>query len=458
MTLSRNTASPAWRPPHAQGTASSWDGLLRPVALGLFFLIILLSVGLVRLMVGGLPVRALLTLALFGLLWLNDPGVLKRIVQQHPRALLIVTAFMLIGTLTSLANQLSVAETARQLLEIHVQALLGLAVGNAMIRLCGLRAVLMIIVGVFLFSILVAFGQFAGLEPAWALRRWLGAVQHDSPLTQVFYLRRDRTMGISFSPIHLATQSCLAFAACFIYANRNTDFLKGLRFETIIALIVVVAACLASGNRSPLLGVIAFTFLYLAVVNRPLFLLALIVAVVFVPAFSIVQEQLQALGLRIASTDDGSAEGRGVLANYGVRLLMDNPLGYGLGFDSTEHWSDYWQYLQYADNSQAVKNYALHNYFLMLLNKYGVSALMVLPLLLPRSRRDWIMLLAFVPYFFHVAFHNDGPLQADFLVWYIIVMGQSIVTTSPDQAAAQSPAWRRYLPNASNQTKAGMTA
>ena len=31
--------------------------------------------------------------------------------------------------------------------------------------------------------------------------------------------------------------------------------------------------------------------------------------------------------------------------------------------------------------------------------------------------------VAFLPYLFHIAFHNDGPFQADFLFWYVIAIG-----------------------------------
>lgn len=422
--------------------------ILRPIALTLFFLVILLSVGAVRLMVGGFPVRAIVALLLVGLLVLNDPGVLNRVIREHPRALLAIILFMLIGALVSLANGETVASTAQQLLEIHVQALVGIIICNAMVRLCGLKAVAFTLIGVALTTIAVAFGQWAGVEPAWALRRWIGALQHDGPLTQLFYIRRDRTMGISLSPVHLGTQTCLAFAAFFIYMARNRSFLSSLRLEMIFAVLIAVTACLVSGNRSPLLGVVAFVFAYLAAVNRSLFLLACTAAIVALPSFSIVQGVLQEMGLRIASTDDGSAEGRGVLANYGVRLFLDNPLGYGLGFNSTDLWADYWEYLQYANNSQVVKTFTLHNYFLLMLNKYGIATLMVLPILLPRSRKDWTMLLAFVPYFFHVAFHNDGPLQADFLIWYIIPLGRFIAGPAPTQGPANTgqAAWRRYLP------------
>jgi len=204
-------------------------------------------------------------------------------------------------------------------------------------------------------------------------------------------------------------------------------------------------ACLASGNRSPLLGVLAFGYIYLACVSPILFLLACAAAIIAVPSFGVLQDHLISAGIRVAETDDGSAQGRGTLASYGVRLFLARPVGYGLGFSSTDYWADYWQYIQYSANSQAVKNYALHNYFLLTLNKYGVAAVLGVLILIPRSRRDWITLLAFIPYIFHIAFHNDGPLSADFLIWYIIPLG-AMVPLHRRVVFKGSANWRRYAP------------
>lgn len=425
---------------------------MRPVAIGLFFITLLLSVAAVRFIIAGVPVRALFAFALLGLLIVCDPALPKALWREHARALSLVVIFMVIGLVVSLANREPVAAIARQLVEIHVQAIVGLVIGKGMLRLAGPKVVAYSFLAVVLTTIALAVGQFLGAEPAWAVRKWLGVLQKDSILTQVFYTRRDRTMGFSFSPVHLGTQACLGLAAFILYMSRAPDFLSKLRWEVIAALAIVVVACLASGNRSPLLGVVAFIYVYLACVSPVLFLLACAAAVIVIPSFGVLQEALISAGLRVAETEDGSAQGRGTLANYGVQLFLAQPVGYGLGFSSTDYWADYWQYIQYSANSQAVKNYALHNYFLLTLNKYGISAVLGLLLIIPRSRRDWITLMAFVPYIFHIAFHNDGPLSADFLIWYILPLGAAIPLSRRSGAVGRAAAWRRYLPDRSTPT------
>jgi hypothetical protein len=126
--------------------------------------------------------------------------------------------------------------------------------------------------------------------------------------------------------------------------------------------------------------------------------------------------------LRIGETDDGSAVGRTVLQVYGLLLFFARPIGYGLTFDSTEHWVGFWKYLKDFDNAHAITAYALHNYFLMMINKYGFPILFLAAAVSWRLARYKWSLLGFIPYLVQIFFHNDGPLMADFLIWYIIPM------------------------------------
>jgi hypothetical protein len=127
-------------------------------------------------------------------------------------------------------------------------------------------------------------------------------------------------------------------------------------------------------------------------------------------------------GARVASTDDGSAVGRIVLSSYGWRLFTDRPIGYGLGFDSMAHSGDYWEYFEYYANADAIRNYSVHNYFLQILDKYGVGALLAGVLVFPRRKADFRILLPMIAYIVHISFHNDGPMQADFFIWYVLAM------------------------------------
>ena len=80
---------------------------------------------------------------------------------------------------------------------------------------------------------------------------------------------------------------------------------------------------------------------------------------------------------RIVRTDDNSATGRSSLLAMGWLLFVDNPLGYGFGFNPTEHWTKFWQELYTMDNPSVLKDTQLHNYVLNMLNTYGIGLLLV---------------------------------------------------------------------------------
>lgn len=425
-----------------------------PVLLILFGVTIILSVATVRWAVGGIPVRLMFAALLAGLLLLLEPRAPLALLRNHARAVLVICLFAVLGFGVSLANAAPLAGVAQQIAEIHVQALLGIFVGSALIRATSAKAVCTVFLIAIGLSVVVAAAQFFGTEIAWSARRLLGLLNKDGPLTQLFYIRQDRPMGLSYSPVHLGTQACLAFAAYFILRARDPDFMARMRWSVVLGLVLVALACTVSGNRSPLLGIFAFSFIYLALVNRLLFLIACAMVVVIVPSWQAIQDLLLQAGLRIAETGDGSSEGRFTLSNYGWRLFVDRPTGYGLLFNSTYYWSEYWEYIQYSANSQVVKNFTLHNYFLQILNKYGIGAAFIALLVVPLNRRDWLVCLAFLPYILHIAFHNDGPLQADFLFWYILPLGVMIRSRGLPGSAPMAR-WRRYLPESGRPSTVG---
>jgi O-antigen ligase len=156
---------------------------------------------------------------------------------------------------------------------------------------------------------------------------------------------------------------------------------------------------------------------------------------------------LENSSVRVASTEDGSAEGRATQRYYGMRLLSDRPLGYGLAFESTEHWAPYADEVIYMSNPMTIRNFALHNYFLMMLNKYGVMMLALLLLLVPRSRSEALCWAGFVPYGVHIFYHNDGPLQGDFFIWYLLplfAIANSAMSARPPIEGAVRPWSRTY--------------
>ncbi|HVW93055.1 MAG TPA: O-antigen ligase family protein, partial [Devosia sp.] len=150
-------------------------------------------------------------------------------------------------------------------------------------------------------------------------------------------------------------------------------------------------------------------------------------------------------GLRIANTDNSSSEGRSVLTAYGLQLFLSNPLGYGVAFDSTSYWQYYWAEFRDYENAGAIAQHALHNYYLMILNKNGIFSLVVVPFILWMMWRRRFAAMLFVPYLVHANYHNDGPLQGDFLLWYILPIFSLLPTRrlapAPRRRAAPAPAY-----------------
>lgn len=399
--------------------------------LGLFALNILLSIGIVRWQVASIPVRSMLAVACLALLVATAPRAVLDTIRRSFLILAVVLGFALVGAAVTLLYGDSWAMIGRQLAEIHLQACFGYILAASVVQVCGVRSTVLIFLSMIAVSVTIAVLQFMHVDAAWQARATLGRFQNEPPITQLFYTRRERPLGISYTPVHLGTQACLGFAAFYAWRlyDRARFGLKGLDPWVLAALAVMVGVCFVSGNRSPILGAIAFVAIYLMITAPRLFWIAVPFAVVAIPGLLALQPILAGAGVRIANINDGSAMGRAVLADYGWRLFTSRPIGYGFGFDSTQHWSDYWQYMLYYANPEQIRRFAPHNYAIIMLNKYGLGALLLLPLIIPRTRGAWAAALPFLAYLLHILFHNDGPLLADFLFWYVVAMFNPAVAT-----------------------------
>lgn len=411
----------------------------RSLIRALFILTVLLSVALVKWNVAGIPVRSVTALLLLGVAATFRLDVIGAAIRESWTLLCIITVAALIGTVSSLLNASDAAYIGRQLLEIHVQAMVGTIVGVAVRRTCGARTVLIafaIAVGI---SALFAALQFADIGPAWAARRFLNSMQAQDVQREPLMPGESRAAGLSYSAVHLGTQICLVLAALFADRLRTLGEKLLQKPDTILllSLPVLAAAAIVSGNRSPLLGMLCFLVLYLWFAKRGAAVLLIAVAIAAYPMALMLPEVLRGLGLRIGETQDSSAVGRTVLQVYGLMLFAARPYGYGLAFDSTEHWLGFWTYLKDFDNAEAITWHALHNYYLMVINKYGVAILLLAAVVARTLMRYRWAVLGFVPYLVHIFFHNDGPLQADFLIWYIIPMFAG--TALPRRKRAMGP-------------------
>ncbi len=412
---------------------------------------LLLSINAVKLGIGPLPLRGLTLIGALGAVTIVDPGALLKSVREAWRLLLIILCAAILGVIASMLNRADPAAVVQQVVEIHVQAILSVIGAYAIVTRFGPKVVLYGFLGAFGTSAIFALGQAAGLDAAWQARAMIGRLQGDPALTQDFYIRRYRALGLSYSPVLFGTQACVAIAAAYclrLTARRNTG--GGVDWILICAIALCSLLSIATGNRSPLLGVVIFLFVY-GIARSPKAVAAglpilLILGLGAQPMLS----ALDQAGVRVASTDDGSAEGRSTLQRYGLFLVGQRPYGYGLTFDSTEHWQQFYSKGRYLVNPNSIRKWPLHNYYLLIIAKYGLLSLALVALAVPRRRTDLQFWLAFTPYMVHIFYHNDGPLQADFLIFYVLAVVTWLARRAQpqaDAAATRAPAaskpWRR---------------
>lgn len=423
------------------------DGWRTPagaLALGLFALTVLLGVAVVKFGVASVPVRLVPLALCAGVLLLARPEHVGEALRLSRTSLILIAGVATLALIVSLANGQSGAVIGRQLVELHAQAAFGLVTVCALALCVGARPVLVVFLGVFALTFMLALLQFAGLEAAWDVRAALGAIMRDPPLTRAAYAGHERALGLSYSPVHFALQSCLALAAALLLRASRHDVFARTDWVLLAVVGALCLGCVATGNRSPLLGLLLFVGLYLGVrapkrivIIAPLMLLAVL-------AVGPVLDLLSDTGMRVASTEDGSAAGRSTLRAYGLHLIGLRPFGWGLGFDSVKYWATFMSEARYMENPLSIRQWALHNYYLMVLCKHGLLLLFAVPFLIPRTRWGVLLWMGFVPYAVHIFFHNDGPLQGDFLIFYLL--GAAIATAPATQlvkVTASRRSWRR---------------
>jgi hypothetical protein len=402
-------------------------GSLKKIVATCFLLSILLSICLVRMRVAGVPIR-IVPLFLILMLAIGSGGHLVRRAANHQQwPLLIVVLAAAIGLAVSVANGQALVEVLRQLAEIHVQAVFNLIVGAIVLRVCGVWWTAGIFVGCVVVSLIFAGLQFLGIESAWYVHDVLSSLQPTSLDDLPYYDVRERALGLSYSPVHLGTQICLAVGIVFLvtlYAPAHELKLRSRRGKILsVALLIAFIGCLVSGNRSPLLGLLVLAAVLLSISRPGITVVIALFGILLAPTIPNLAEYAQnTSGLRALDTQNKSSENREILRVYGILLSLDRPIGYGLLFDSTDHSSEYWVQLKYYDNPSAITEHALHNYYLMVLNKYGWSFILVILIVLYRTWRNPAACLGFLAYMVHIFYHNDGPLQGDFLIFLAIPM------------------------------------
>lgn len=423
---------------------SPYSYLDRWLALGSMLLLLAMNVALIGLKVGTIPIRGVLAIGLLAGFALLYPGATQRAIAKHTGVFVLAISLAALGTFVSLVNGTGVSDIFRAILEVHVQAIVTLSLATIAAQVAGPRASVAAIVAVVGASVLVAALQFAGLDAAWHLRSALGKIQGENMALNSSFLNH-RPMGLSFSPIHLSTQICLAFAAYASLRSRE----QFARFGTdradpavILAIFALIGASIVIATRSPILGAAAM-LAYYALRRRGALLPLLFIALAGTVALADQQilEMLQVPQARVVSVSDDSAVGRLALIKYGFMLLRDNPLGYGLDFSPSDHWMQYWRELYTFQSADDIKTKELHDYAINMLNSYGVGLLLVLPIAYGILKKSTNYLLYFVPYIVHTVFHNTGPFWNDSILWFVIG-AISGITAGTGRSAQQTPMQR----------------
>ncbi len=388
-------------------------------------LLFFLSIALVRFLTGGVPVRSLYVVLLFLSVFVLRPRLFVDAIKHTLPVLLVISYAALLGLIVSLYNSLPVSDVLRQIVELHIQAAIGVLTGYGLLHTIGARKLVyafMVVVGL---SAGLAVFQFLDISAAWNIRDSLQAIQNDD-MYRFFLQERARAMGLSFSPVHLATQTCLAFAAYFVLqkAIKPEQDKKLLTWPIWIALALVIVISIISGNRSPILGGLIFAGIYVTSVRPALALLGLFT---LLPFGLLIYSNLDAILNYMQSTDirafrigDKSSVGRTALRDYGWLLFTSHPMGYGLIFDSTKYVPQFWDQMSIYENAETIKGNAIHNYYLNMLHKYGVLILPLATYVLLKIKQNMLIAIGFVPYIVHIFFHNDGPLFGDFMIWYFV--------------------------------------
>ena len=393
----------------------------RLLALSAFAVLVAFYVALPALKLAGQPVRGLLAMAVLTFLLVVRPSVAATAFRRYLPIMQLAAGLALLGLFVSVVNGDPADIIITTLLEVHLQIVVLTLVATILADICGARPCMWAIVSIIGASAFFALLQMFDVDTAWEIRKSLGPLARDElrPSTVDW-----RPTGLAYSPIQLSTQLCLAFAA--FMAVRHAERLRIIGFPTadpavFPALAALVAGSIAVATRSPILGGLIFLVAYV-MLRRQIWLaiaVALGAALLYF-AWPVLLSLIETEAPRVLRTDDKSAAARSVFVYYGIRLFVDNPVGYGFGFHPAQLWAPYWPELYMMRGSRGTQEHMLHNYVLSMINIYGVGILLFAPLAIKLLMRAAVYGIFFIPYGVHILFHNSGPFFSDTIIWFVI--------------------------------------
>ena len=420
---------------------------MRLLLISIYFISVFLSVCFAKLSVG-LPVRSIVLIAQVIFLFLLWPRDVIAFLRGHIGLMLFFAAFGAIGLTMSILNGIDLQTGLQFFIETIIQPVLAVIATCVLITLVGVRAVATVFIGLTLLSGLFALVQAAGFEPAWTIREIIAGIQSETARAKYLISIGDKAMGLSLTPMSLAYQLMSALVMGVILVRANIMRLS--HFNMLGSLILLIS--FSTEIRSFILGVLVS----LLIANlshgqrsRMYTLLGILVATIFLPI--ILSGEIGEA--RVVNVDDGSAVGRIVLVKYGLNLARDNPLGFGWGFDTRDHFWLYWTELMTFQNPHAVYSHALHNYFLNVYLTYGFTGAVILGISFVSNPGLFMtVLFIFSGYFVNAVFHNAGVLNGDINFWYaysvfIYLNGEGAFATRAQSVLKQSPTeiYRSYV-------------
>ena len=376
-----------------------------------FLMVLFLHVALAKFTVA-IPVRTIGLFFLTGLLFLLHHKQFLKSFNRSSRVYLVFAAIAFLGGSLGFLHGQSFYVLAENLLRSVIQPAFIFLIVYLAIEIFGLNFVVRWILIFAVVSAVVAILQFMGIGLAWDVRRALGLIQGDPADIRQILRSGSRPMGICFTPIQFSYHLIAG------YVLANLLYRQGMMKPWMYAAFTIIAliAAAASGTRSLVLGILVHEGLQLAAVGRFKTYVMLIVGAVLAAGG---YYYLQSVGSRVASLQDTSAVSRMALAQFGLHLFIDNPFGFGWGFEPAKLAWLYWEELSHLPKADAVFRIGIHNTFINFLLRYGIFGFCLIAILaLTNLRISIALFISFLAYFVNGLFHNAGVFVGDMYFWF----------------------------------------
>jgi hypothetical protein len=395
---------------------------MRTIILWLFGLHFLFLAYLNNMYIGGLPSRSLLILLLAGLVILMDPSILTRLKP----ASLVYFLLALLGLLVSLANDTpsgNIVDGELKLLQSYLMILTSMFI----LEQFGFATLGKIALAITLPSALVGILQWSGVDAAWSIQKTLLELQDTVAGTFDGELEGElRPPGLALYAIPQTYMLLSSLMLCLYWLRQYLHDQYAQLILTSIA-ILLLGGIFASETRSAIVAaLLIFSVSYASLFPFRILVSAIIVVLAGLFVYSLMDGNF-VLDSRVVSLEDQSASGRYTLFKYGIDLFLNQPFGYGFGFNTTEYAQNFFfndhNILEYHPNEKDQFLVPVHNFVLNLAHPFGFSALFIFGYYVYQlTKNNWYSALLIFGAFLNAIFHNAGVLNNDLFMDIIIAV------------------------------------